>query len=106
VNSEFIDAAVSLGVGENIIFEKVCWKVIEPALTESLTELHFYLWSILILFELIKGGSGLGAILRTAIQYNDLATLFVTVIFICLIILIGTALIKYFKNKFIFWSIS
>ena len=106
VNCEFIDAAVSLGAGKNFIFEKVCWKVIEPALTEALTELHFYLWSILIMFELINGGSGLGAVLRSALLYKDLSALFISVIIICIIILIGAALIKYLKKKFIFWSIS
>jgi ABC-type nitrate/sulfonate/bicarbonate transport system permease component len=105
VNHEFIDAAVSLGAGKNFIFEKVSWKVIEPALVESMTELHFYLWSILIIFEFINGGSGLGAVLRSAILYKDLSALFTSVIIICIIILIGAALIKYFKKKFIFWSI-
>ena len=106
VNSEFIDAAVSLGAGKNFISDKVYWKAVEPALAESLTELHFYLWSMLIMFELIKGGYGLGSVLRTAILYKDLAGFFASVLIICLIIFIGASLIKYFKNKFFFWSIS
>ena len=104
VNSEFIDAAVSLGGGKDFISDKVCWKIVEPALAESLTALHFYLWSMLIVFEMIKGGSGLGTVLRTAILYKDLSGLFSSIIIICLIIFVGATVIKYFRNKFFFWS--
>jgi NitT/TauT family transport system permease protein len=105
VNCEFIDAAISLGAEKKFISDKVYWKVIEPALAESLLELHFYLWSMLIVYEIIKGGYGLGTVLRTAILYKDLAGFFASVLIICLIIFVGAILIKYFKNKFIFWSI-
>lgn len=106
VKSEYIDAALSLGAGKNFISGKVCWKAVEPALAESLIELHFYLWSMLIWFEMIKGGYGLGTVLRTAILYKDLAGFFASILIICLIIFTGASLIKYFKNKFFFWSIS
>jgi ABC-type nitrate/sulfonate/bicarbonate transport system permease component len=106
VNGEFIDAAVSLGAGKNFISDKVYWKAVEPVLSESLPELHLYLWSMLIVFELIKGGSGLGTVLRTAILYKDLAGLFASVLIVGFIIFVGALLIKYFKNKFVFWSIS
>ena len=106
VNSEFIDAAVSLGAGKNFLSDKVYWKIVEPALAESFKRLHFYLWSMLIWFEMIKGGFGLGGILKTAILYKDLAGFFACVLIICLIIFIGASIIKYFTNKFVFWSIS
>ena len=105
VSSEFIDAAVSLGAGKNFISGKICWKIMEPAIAGSLNELHIYMWSLLIMFELIKGGSGIGGLLKTAILYKDLSGLFSYVIITTLIIFVGTTLIKYFKNKFIFWSI-
>jgi hypothetical protein len=106
VDSEFIDAAVSLGAGKNFLSDKVYWKIVEPALAESLKGLHFYLWSMLMWFEMIKGGYGVGGVLKTAIQYKDLAGFFASVLIICLIIFIGASIIKYFKNKFVFWSIS
>jgi ABC-type nitrate/sulfonate/bicarbonate transport system permease component len=106
VKSEYIDVSVSLGAPKNFISDKVCWKAIEPALAESMTDLHFYLWSMLIVFEMINGGLGLGEVLRAAILYKDLAGLFASVLIICLIIFAGSTIIKYFKNKFIFWSIS
>jgi ABC-type nitrate/sulfonate/bicarbonate transport system permease component len=99
VRGEYVDAVVSLGAGKNFVFDKVSWKFIEPALAESLPDLHFHLWSILIVFEFIKGGSGLGSILRTVVLYRDIAGLFVSILIISLLILIGTAMIKYIKNK-------
>ena len=106
VKSEYIDVSVSLGVPKNFISDKIYWKAIEPALSDSIVELHFYLWSMLIVFEMINGGIGLGAVLRIAVLYKDLAGLFASVLIICLIIFVGSAIVKYFKNKFIFWSIS
>jgi ABC-type nitrate/sulfonate/bicarbonate transport system permease component len=106
VNNEFIDAAVSLGAGDKFIFDKVRWKIIEPAVAESLKDIHFHLWSILIVFEFIKGGSGLGAILRTTLLFKDLAGLLVYVVIISLLILVGASIINYFKNKIFFWSIN
>ena len=104
--SEYIDAVVSLGAGKNFISDKVTWKLIEPSLAESFIDLHFYLWSMLIWFEMIKGGSGLGTVLRTAILYKDLAGFFASVLIICLIIYISATIIKCFRNRFIFWSIN
>jgi ABC-type nitrate/sulfonate/bicarbonate transport system permease component len=106
VNNEFIDAVVSLGAEDKFIFDKVRWKIIEPAVAESLSDLHFHLWSILIVFEFINGGSGLGAILRAASLFKDLAGLFVSVMIISLLILVGNTIMNYLKNKIIFWSIS
>jgi NitT/TauT family transport system permease protein len=106
VKSEYIDASVSLGASMNFISEKVRWKAVEPALAESITEMHFYLWSMLIVYEMINGGLGVGTVLRMAIQYRDLSGLFTSILIICLIIFSGSTLIKYLKNKFIFWNIS
>jgi ABC-type nitrate/sulfonate/bicarbonate transport system permease component len=106
VKSEYIAASVSLGAEKNFISDKICWKAIEPALAESMTELHFYIWTMLIVFEMINEGLGMGAVLRTAIQYRDLSGLFASILIICLIIFSGSTLIRFFKNKFIFWSIN
>jgi putative hydroxymethylpyrimidine transport system permease protein len=105
VGSEFNDAIASLGIGKNLIFDKIYWKVIEPVLIESLVELHIFLWSILIVFEIIKGGSGIGTVLRNTLLNKDLAGLFASFLLISVIILVGDIIIKYFKNKFFSWSI-
>jgi ABC-type nitrate/sulfonate/bicarbonate transport system permease component len=106
VNIEFIDSAISLGCEKNFVSSKVYWKAVEPALALSLTDLHLYLWTIIIVFELIKGGLGVGSVLRSTIQYKDLSAMFISVIFICIIIFMGSFIIKHIKNKYFSWSIS
>jgi NitT/TauT family transport system permease protein len=106
VKNEFIDAAVSLGAGNDFVSDKVIWKCVVPALAHSLLDYHLNLWMILIIFEVINGGFGLGNILRLALQYKDLSALFSSIIFICFIIFIGKSIIKYFQNKYYSWSIN
>jgi NitT/TauT family transport system permease protein len=106
VNGEFIDAIASLGAERKIIFNKVCLKTIEPAIAESLPNLHFHLWSGLIVFEIIKGGPGLGSIVKTAVLFKDLAGLFASILFVSVLIWVGNSIIKYFMNKIFFWSVS
>jgi ABC-type nitrate/sulfonate/bicarbonate transport system permease component len=105
VNSEFIDSAISLGAGKNFLSNKIYWKSVEPFMADSLIDIHFYLWSILIVFEFIKGGFGLGAVLSKALLYKDLSALFTSVLIIGFIILISTFIIKFFRNKYFYWSI-
>jgi ABC-type nitrate/sulfonate/bicarbonate transport system permease component len=106
VNSEFIDSSISLGAGKNFLATKIYWKSVETFMADSLIEIHFYLWSILIVFEFIKGGLGLGAVLSKALLYKDLAAFFTSVLIIGLIIFISTFIIKIFRNKYFYWSIN
>ncbi|MGD1005868.1 MAG: ABC transporter permease subunit [Ignavibacteriaceae bacterium] len=105
VKHEYISSAVSLGVGESVIAKKVIWKSIQPAIIKYLIVLQFNIWSVLIAFEFIKGGYGLGRIYRLALDYNDLSVLFTISIIVGITIYLGTQLIKYFKNKFYHWSL-
>ena len=106
VNSEFIDSAISLGTGKNVLSTRIYWKAVEPLIADSLVDIHFYLWSMIIVFEFIKGGLGLGTVLRMAMLYKDLAALFTSIIIMGLIILISKCIIKFIKNKYFFWSIN
>jgi len=105
VKHEYIDSAVSLGVNENVIAKKVIWKSLQPSVIRYLIVLQFNIWSVLISFEFIKGGYGLGRIYRLAINYKDLSALFTISIIVGVTIYLGTFLIKYFKNKFYNWSL-
>ena len=64
VKREYIDSAVSLGADDKTIAKKVIWKSIQPAIINYLIVLQFKIWSVLIVFEFIKGGYGLGRIYR------------------------------------------
>ena len=105
VKHEYIDSAVSLGVDEHTIAKKVIWKSIQPAIIKYLIVLQFNIWSVLIAFEYIKGGYGLGRIYRLALDYKDLSALFTISVIVGVTIYIGTQLIKYYKNKFYHWSL-
>jgi taurine transport system permease protein len=104
VNEEYISSAQSLGVNENEITRFIVWKNILPRLTEHLFNLHFYLWSMLIIFEFIKGGLGLGLIFRQALEYKDLSAIFSAFLITGISIYFGTLILKYIGNKFVFWS--
>jgi len=104
VSKEYIFSAQSLGLGENKITKLIIWKDVQPRLTNHLFNLHFYLWSMLILFEFIKGGLGLGVIFKQALDYKDLSAIFSVFLITGLTIYLGTLVLKYIRNKFVFWS--
>ncbi len=104
LKKEYTDSAGSLGASSKLIAEKITWKSIEPELFSHIIELHFYLWGMLIIFEYIKGGMGLGVILRTALEYRDISGLTAALIIVGVIIFAGNHLLRFIKNKFIFWS--
>jgi ABC-type nitrate/sulfonate/bicarbonate transport system permease component len=104
VKREYIDSALSLGITEKEIAKKVIWESLQPAVLKYITVLHFNIWSVLIVFEFIKGGYGLGNIYRIALNYKDLSALFTVSIIISLVIFLINILIHYVKRKFHHWS--
>ena len=104
VESEYLDSAVSLGAGEGLIAKKIIWKAVQPKLFKHLFSLHFNIWSIIIIFEYIKGGYGLGEIFRLSLTFHDISALFSITLIIGVVIYLGTQAIKYFQNKFCHWS--
>ncbi|OGU71843.1 MAG: hypothetical protein A2V93_12150 [Ignavibacteria bacterium RBG_16_34_14] len=104
VNEEYVLSAQSLGLSENKMIRLVIWKNVQPKLMEHLFNMHFYLWSMLIVFEFIKGGLGLGVIFRQALDYKDLSAIFSVFLITGLSVYIGTLVLKYIRNKFVFWS--
>ncbi len=104
VGSEFLDSAISLGANKKIISRKIIWKAVQPKLFRQLIKLHFNIWSVLIIFEFIKGSSGIGGILRLSLSYRDVSSLFAVFLIIGFIIYLGTQTIKYLQNKFCHWS--
>ncbi len=104
INPKYAEAARSLGIDENVIQKKVIWNLTKPETGKYLLNLNFYLWSVLIAFEYIKGGYGMGNIFRIALQYRDLSTLFLTAFITGVVIYLGNLIIRYINNKFFFWS--
>ncbi len=102
-DEEYIISAQSLGLKEKEITKKIIWKNVEPRLVEHVFSLHLYLWSLLVIFEFIKGGSGLGTIFRQALDYQDLSAIFSVFLITGITVFLGTLLLKYIRKKFVFW---
>lgn len=101
---EFIDAAIPLGKKEHLIFREVIWKSLEPSLLKKLHELGFILWTLLVVFEYIKGAFGLGYIYKKSFEYQDLSGLVALSIVTGVGIFLGTLLSKYVQKKIIRWE--
>lgn len=101
VPGEYLDSSLSLGIKDNNF---VKWKIFEPAIAKHLASLHFYLWSMLLVFEYIKGGFGLGSMFHAAMTFNDLSGLFSGLFITGIIIWAGTVLLDYYIKKYFFWN--
>jgi len=104
VEQEYIDSALSLGISKSNLNRKVLWKSVQPKLFSHIFEMHLYIWSMIIAFEFIKGGFGLGVVLKNALLYRDLSALFSIFIITGVTIFIGQTIIRFLKKKFAFWS--
>ena len=105
ISNEYIYAAESLGVSEKLVTREVKWKVIQPKIMKHIFYLHFYIWTLLIAFEFIKGGYGLGSIFKSSLEFNDISVLFSTIVITGFTVYIGNSILKYIRNKFFFWSV-
>ncbi len=101
---EYVDAVRSLGVSEKNIRKQVIWKSVQPEIFNHIFVLHLYVWSLVIAFEFINGGYGLGNIFRQALQYRDLSAIFSTFLIVGITVFIGRQIIIFLKKKFAFWN--
>lgn len=99
-----IDAVKSLSVAEEIVRKKIAWKFIEPEIFKNLIDHHVYLWSTVIAFEFIQNSDGIGSVLRSALEFNDLAIIISLIILIAIIVYAGERLLKIINNKYFFWT--
>jgi len=104
VKEEYLFAAQSLGLSEKKITQLVIWKDVQPKLMAHILNFHFYIWTVLIIFEFIKGGLGLGVIFRQALEYKDLSAIFSVFLITGLTIYFGNLSIRIIRNKFINWN--
>jgi len=104
VNDEYITSAMSLRISQNKIDRFIIWNNVKPKLFEHLFSLHLFIWSILIVFEFIKGGLGLGVIFRKALEFRDLSAIFSAFIITGISVYIGIVILKFLRKKFAFWN--
>jgi ABC-type nitrate/sulfonate/bicarbonate transport system permease component len=100
----YIDSAKSFGINTAVINKDVAWKSILPELKKYILDVHIYLWTILISFEIIKGNTGLGSIFKNTIAFKDISSLFAAALITGVVIFLIIHLLKFFLNKMIHWS--
>jgi ABC-type nitrate/sulfonate/bicarbonate transport system permease component len=100
----YLDSTKSFGTSTDVINKEVAWKSILPELKKYILEIHIYLWTILISFEIIKGNTGLGSVFKNALAFKDLSSLFAAALITGVVIFLIIHLLKFFLNKMIHWS--
>lgn len=99
-----INAVKSLGVSDSLIRRKIIWKFMEPEILKNLLEKHLYLWSTVIAFEFIQNSYGIGSVLRSALEFNDLSIIISLIILLSIIVFIGEKLLRFINEKYFFWK--
>lgn len=103
-NDNYQASFKSFGADEVFIDKHIVWNEVKPAVFENLTKLHLNLWTLILVFEFISRGYGLGSLLNQTLVYDDLSAFFVVIVFISVIILAGYYFMRYIENRYIFWS--
>ncbi len=104
VPDEYITSSHSLGLKSSYISKMVIWKFSQAEIFRSMKRIHFNLWLVLIAFEYIKGGYGIGNIFNKALIYVDLSAFFSALIITGLSVYLGNLALTYIYKKTIFWK--
>ncbi len=104
IKEEYVISAKSLGMTQDEIIRKVVIKSLQPVIFKSISKLHINLWTMLVALEFFKEGLGLGSVFKMTVDYNDLRGFLFVSLMLVLIIIIGSASIKYIHRKFYFWE--
>ena len=104
VKQEYIDSALSLGVNNSAVADKVVWKSLQPDLMNHIYNSHIFFWTMLIIFEFANNGRGFGYIFRNVLEFQDLSALIAMIFITGIIIFLGSLIMKFSKNKFFYWS--
>ncbi len=103
INKGYREAAVSLGIKGREL-SKVEFNSVLPVLAGSLDRLHYYAWTMLIIFEFINRSYGLGAVLRNALEYKDLSAFTASLVVTGVIIYAGNRLLDLLLEKYVHWN--
>ncbi len=103
-NESYSLAFKSMGADDKFININVKWNEIKPGVFRNLGRFHLHLWAVILVFEYISNYNGLGSIIHQTLTYHDLSALFLVIIIISAAIYAGSLLLKFMRNRFIFWS--
>lgn len=102
VKEEFLIVAENINPVKK--YNEVIWNTILPELFNYMVRIHYYIWTLVLIYEYISDSFGLGSIYRIALEYNDLGAIVSLAIIISLLIWLGSFLIRLAKNKLAFWE--
>jgi len=104
VKGEYIDSANSLGLDKSGIIKNVVWKSIQPKIFHSLRSNHILIWSYILVYEYVCVTSGIGAIYRTALEYNDLSLVILLIFITIITFIVMEFAFENIKKKYFFWN--
>jgi ABC-type nitrate/sulfonate/bicarbonate transport system permease component len=103
-NENYLITFKSFGAGGSFLNKNILWNEIKPEVFKNLFRFHLHLWVVIIFYEFLAEGYGLGTILQKTLAYHDLSALTLIAVIISVIILGGFFFLKYLEDKFIFWE--
>jgi len=104
VKKEYIDSANSLGMTKSKIYKNIIYRSVLPSIFIKFKDLHFALWTVILVYEFIGGFSGIGSIYKSTFNYGDVAGIYALAIFISLLVFIGNMVISFINEKVIYWE--
>ena len=104
VKSEYLTVARNLGVPNAKVYGEIFWKELQPKLLSSLNRLQLYLWWVLLIYEFVGDANGIGAVIRSALAFNDYIALIYLILIVTLIIWWCDFLITQIERKLVFWN--
>lgn len=100
----YFDFYFSLGKTESWIKRKIIRKLYEPIIFNSVRKVHKISWSIVLLIEFLQDKHGIGTILRTGFNYNDVSLIITTALIIIILVIMGEVLLEKISEKIYFWN--
>lgn len=73
VDKNFVDSMQSLGYTKHLIQYKIVPKLIRPSQLNFMDNFQYTLWLILIIYEILIGGEGIGIMFKKIVEYKDLS---------------------------------
>ncbi len=103
INSNYFYALHSFGLSEKEIIKKVYSKLLKPYVFEKIHMLFLLSWGWALIYEMISGNYGLGKLMLTALKYQDISILTLTIVITIILIYVSGLLFKLIEYKIISW---
>ncbi len=97
-------AAKGVGAFNKNLLTNVKWKSVQPKIINHIINFHVYFWMMIILFEYVRNGLGLGKIYRQVLEFNDLSALIAMFLITAVSIFLGRLALLHLKKKYFFWE--